>query len=113
MIPKTVVFAPIPRTRAKKATSENAGYLKSIRIAKRRSLIINFTRSGEQRLDRHVKRGGPGSRMQKRLRQTEALRLRDKYGDRFLWLRTRHSVTRAKAPRLRPDRLPIRSTANA
>src|SRR5215470_6744867 len=42
MIPKTVVFAPIPRTRARKATIEKAGYLKSIRIAKLRSVIIGL-----------------------------------------------------------------------
>src|SRR5262252_7563170 len=58
IMPKTVVFAPIPRTRARNATIEKAGYLKSIRIAKRRSLIIELLRP--QRFDWVNQSGAPG-----------------------------------------------------
>src|SRR5260370_6561599 len=61
MIPKTVVFAPIPRTRARKATMEKAGYLTSIRKAKRRSFIIIVTPNVGLELGQLEWRGEPGS----------------------------------------------------
>src|SRR5204863_10065142 len=61
MIPKTVVFAPIPRTRARKATMEKAGYLTSIRKAKRRSFIIIIIPNVGLELGQREWRGGLGS----------------------------------------------------
>src|ERR1051325_4471456 len=55
MMPKTVVFAPIPRTKARNATIEKARYLTSIRKAKRRSFIIMVTPFVGLELDQHLR----------------------------------------------------------